>query len=96
MEYLIAYDVDTTTVAGQRRLRRVAKICEGYGHRVQKSVFEVACTEAQLPAIRQKLADTIDSQLDDIRMYRLTQGTLATVERLGRAQIAPHHGDHIL
>jgi CRISPR-associated protein Cas2 len=96
MEYLIAYDVDTTTADGQRRLRRVAKICEGYGHRVQKSVFEVACTEAQLPLIRQKLADTIDAQLDNIRMYRLAQGTLSTVERLGRAELAPHHGDHII
>jgi CRISPR-associated protein Cas2 len=41
MELLITYDVDTTTPAGTRRLRHVAKTCEGYGHRVQKSVFEV-------------------------------------------------------
>jgi CRISPR associated protein Cas2 len=40
MEYLIAYDVDTTTADGQRRLRKIAKVCEGYGHRVQQSVFE--------------------------------------------------------
>jgi len=52
-------------------------VCEGYGHRVQQSVFEVACSEAQLLAILQKLADIIDARLDDIRMYRLTQGTLA-------------------
>lgn len=96
MEYLLTYDVDTTTPAGQRRLRRVAKICEGYGIRVQKSVFEVTCTTAQLPALRQKLADTIDHTLDDIRLYQLTQGTLHSVDRLGRAEPAPHHGDHIL
>ncbi|MEV6342776.1 CRISPR-associated endonuclease Cas2 [Actinoplanes sp. NPDC051851] len=96
MEYLLTYDVDTTTPAGQRRLRRVAKTCEGYGIRVQKSVFEVTCTPAQLPVLKQKLTDIIDRALDDIRLYRLTQGTLQTVERLGRAELAPHHGDHIL
>jgi CRISPR-associated protein Cas2 len=96
MEYLVTYDVDTTTPQGQRRLRRVAKICEGYGIRVQKSVFEVTCTTAQMPALRQKLSDVIDHTVDNIRLYRLTAGSLQTVERLGVAQLAPHHGDHIL
>ncbi|MBT8225826.1 MAG: CRISPR-associated endonuclease Cas2 [Dactylosporangium sp.] len=96
MEYLVAYDVDTTTPAGERRLRRVAKICEGHGIRVQKSVFEITCTAAQLPALRQRLLDTIDRTLDDIRLYRLQEGTLGTVERLGVAQAAPHQIDHIL
>ncbi len=96
MEYLVTYDVDTTTPEGERRLRQVAKICEGHGIRVQKSVFEVTCTAAQLPALRQRLADTIDKTLDNIRLYRLQEGTLATVDRLGIAEIAPHYGDHIV
>lgn len=96
MEYLVTYDVDTTTSAGQRRLRRVAKICEGYGIRVQKSVFEVTCTTAQLPALRQKLADVINHTVDSIRLYRLPAGSLQNVERLGIAELAPHQGDHIL
>ena len=96
MEYLVTYDVDTTTPEGQRRLRRVAKICEGYGHRVQKSVFEVTCTSAQLPRLRQKLTDVINHTVDNIRLYRLTAGSLQNVERLGIAQLAPHQGDHIL
>jgi CRISPR-associated protein Cas2 len=96
MEYLLVYDVDTTTPDGVRRLRRVAKICEGYGLRVQKSVFEVTCTTAQLPALRQKLNDTIDQHVDNIRLYRLKEGTLQAVERLGAAPPAQHRGDHIL
>ncbi len=32
---LIAYDI-----ADERRLRRIAKVCEGFGVRVQKSLFE--------------------------------------------------------
>lgn len=96
MEYLVVYDVDTSSPAGARRLRQVAKICEGYGLRVQKSVFEVTCTRAQIPLLRQKLTDAIDHQLDDIRLYHLKEGTLQTVERLGQAHAAPHYQDHIL
>ena len=35
MLHLIAYDI-----ASDKRLRRVARICEDYGIRVEKSVFE--------------------------------------------------------
>lgn len=41
MLVVITYDVNTMTVAGEKRLRRVAKLCERYGVRVQNSVFEV-------------------------------------------------------
>lgn len=34
---LITYDVDTTTTEGAKRLRKVAKECVNYGHRVQNS-----------------------------------------------------------
>ena len=48
MELLVTYDVNTTTPEGRRRLRKVAKLCEGYGLRVQKSVFEVVCNDTDL------------------------------------------------
>lgn len=47
MLVLITYDVDTTTKAGEKRLRQVAKTCVNYGQRVQNSVFECLVTEAQ-------------------------------------------------
>ena len=40
MLVIVCYDVKTETREGRRRLRRVAKVCEGTGQRVQKSVFE--------------------------------------------------------
>ncbi|HRZ56160.1 MAG TPA: CRISPR-associated endonuclease Cas2, partial [Candidatus Paceibacterota bacterium] len=40
MLILVTYDVSTVEAAGRRRLRRVARACEDYGTRVQKSVFE--------------------------------------------------------
>ena len=60
VEVLVAYDVSTETRAGQRRLRRVAKACEGYGQRVQKSVFECVLTEVQLERLVQRLMGEMD------------------------------------
>ena len=40
MDLLVTYDISTLTRAGERRLARVAAVCERYGRRVQYSVFE--------------------------------------------------------
>ena len=36
MLVIVCYDVNTETRAGRRRLRRIAKVCEGIGQRVVK------------------------------------------------------------
>ncbi|SES36492.1 CRISPR-associated endonuclease Cas2 [Actinokineospora terrae] len=91
MELLITYDVDTTTPAGQRRLRRVAKACEGIGHRVQKSVFEVVCDPVQRLRLEAALTDLIDPATDSIRIYQLDRGTFSAARHLGAAIDARHH-----
>ncbi len=48
MMLVVAYDVDTTNIGGDKRLRKVAKLIERYGSRVQNSVFEVILDPAQL------------------------------------------------
>lgn len=83
MDLLITYDVNTTTAAGQARLRRVAKICEGYGHRVQKSVFEVVCQETDKLRLVAELNKVIDYTLDSIRIYHLPAHALDNVEHIG-------------
>ncbi|RVW01990.1 CRISPR-associated endonuclease Cas2 [Rhodococcus xishaensis] len=83
MDLLVTYDVDTTTREGQRRLRRVAKICEAYGHRVQKSVFEVVCRDTDELRLIATLRATIDHERDSIRLYSLPSGALDEVEHLG-------------
>ncbi|BDU01008.1 MULTISPECIES: CRISPR-associated endonuclease Cas2 [Nocardia] len=90
MELLITYDVDTTTPAGTRRLRHVAKTCEGYGHRVQKSVFEVTCTPTTRLLLEAALARIIDSAHDSIRIYQLDRGAFRTARHLGAAVQPPH------
>ena len=71
MDLLLAYDVATATVEGQRRLRRVAKVCEGFGVRAQKSVFELVLDPHELPLLLDRLHREIDAEEDNIRIYRL-------------------------
>ena len=47
MLVLVSYDVSTVDKKGPRRLRRVAKVCQNYGQRVQYSVFECIVDPAQ-------------------------------------------------
>ena len=71
MMVLITYDVDTTSIAGKKRLRKVAKECVNYGRRVQNSVFECLLTEAQFCLLKNMIASHIDDELDSIRFYFL-------------------------
>ena len=96
MELLVTYDVDTTTRDGERRLRRVAKACEGIGQRVQKSVFEVVCDPPQRLAVEAELAAIIDPRRDSVRIYRLDRGTFTAARHLGAATTPVHHGPLIV
>ncbi|OYT69579.1 MAG: CRISPR-associated endonuclease Cas2 [Armatimonadetes bacterium JP3_11] len=84
MNILICYDVDTTTPQGRRRLRKVAKACEAYGQRVQKSVFECRLTENQLNTLKLRLLQIIDRSADSLRFYRLPGDRNQWVETYGR------------
>ena len=59
MEVLVAYDVSTDTAAGRRRLRRVAKVCEGHGQRVQKSVFECILNPAEMASTEERVVKVL-------------------------------------
>lgn len=70
--YCVAcYDVNTQTKEGQRRLRRVARICESYGLRVQNSVFELSLTHVDYDKLILKVTDVISKSDDSFRVYIL-------------------------
>ena len=73
MEILVTYDVATETAAGRRRLRRVAKRCQAYGQRVQKSVFECCLDAATLVKLKHELREEINPEQDSLRIYRLRE-----------------------
>lgn len=68
---IVTYDVNTETREGRRRLRRVAKVCESVGQRVQYSVFECQVDLAGFEDLERRLLAEIDLTLDNIRLYRL-------------------------
>lgn len=80
---IVAYDVSTETKAGRRRLRRVAKVCESIGQRVQKSVFECQVDQMQLEELERRLLAEIDDNEDCLRLYRLTEPTELRVKQYG-------------
>lgn len=82
MYILIAYDVNTTTASGEKRLRKIAKECVNYGQRVQNSVFECLLTEAQFITLKSKLIEIMDFEFDSIRFYFL--GKNIKIEVVGR------------
>lgn len=94
IECLVTYDVNTQDVSGERRLRQVAKVCEGIGDRVQKSVFEVRCSPAQLVSLLTKL-EAIITDKDSIRIYRVDANQLAEVQTVGRQVPARPTGSRI-
>ena len=84
MLILITYDVDTTTKAGEKRLRKVAKECVNYGQRVQNSVFECLLSEAQLVSLKSTLSFIIDNTTDSIRFYHLGNNWQRKIETMGK------------
>lgn len=80
---LVTYDVSTTTDAGKKRLRHVAKQCVNYGQRVQNSVFECWLEPAQFTQLKNKLEEIIDSEKDSIRYYFLGSNWKRRVEHIG-------------
>jgi CRISPR-associated protein Cas2 len=84
MLIIVTYDVSTETRAGRRRLRRVAKACEGVGQRVQKSVFECEVSEMQFEQLERTLVAEIDEAEDNLRFYRITEPTDLRVKQYGK------------
>ena len=92
MMLIVTYDVATSDTAGQKRLRKVAKICERYGMRVQNSVFEVVLDAAQLAVLKHELERIIDMAQDSVRFYRLGNSYENRIETMGRRPLVEARG----
>ena len=83
MMVLVSYDVSTTTSAGRRRLRRVAKVCLDFGQRVQNSVFECIVDPTQWTQLRLRLLGEYNEAEDSLRFYFLGAHWKGRVEHHG-------------
>lgn len=80
--WIVCYDI----VSDQRR-NKVSKILEGYGKRMQKSVFECEIDSEKCDKLEKLLKRAIDSNEDDVRFYPLNQADLGRVRLLGKAEL---------
>ena len=96
MFVIVSYDVATTTPAGQKRLRRVAKTCKDYGQRVQYSVFECIVDPAQWTMLKERLISEIDLEKDSLRFYYLGSNWHNRVEHVGAKPSLDQEGPLII
>ncbi len=93
---LVSYDVSTVDRVGARRLRRVAKICQNYGQRVQYSIFECIVDPAQWTQMRRQLLDVIDEEMDSLRFYFMGSNWKHRVEHVGAKETIDLEGELII
>lgn len=96
MYLLIVYDVQTSDSEGVRRLRKVARICQNYGQRVQNSVFECLVTPANKVVLEKALNAAIDKEKDSIRIYLLKSNYQQQITTLGKLTSYDFEGELII
>jgi CRISPR-associated protein Cas2 len=96
MLIIVCYDDNTESKEGRRRLRRVAKICESTGQRVQKSVFECQVALAEYEGFERRLLAEINLNQDCLRLYRMPDTRGADVKEYGYFKATDFEGPLVL
>lgn len=96
MLVLVSYDVAMSNEQGPKRMRRVAKICQDYGQRVQYSVFECLVDPAQWAILRERLIREINPDEDSLRFYFLGSNWRRRVEHIGAKKVIDPEGPLIV
>lgn len=96
MMVLVTYDVETESIGGKTRLRKIAKECENYGQRVQNSVFECLIAPDQFVKLRVTLEKIMDKEKDSIRYYFLGRNWHRRVEHIGAKKTYDPEGPMIV
>ncbi len=79
MRVVISYDI-----SDDKRRRKVATIMEGYGYRVQFSVFECDLTADQLQKVKRELRRYVKAkEMESIRFYPLPKDAVEKIEVMG-------------
>ena len=91
--FVVAYDI-----SDRRRWRRVLTIVEGYGHRLQLSVFQCRLTARRRVELAARLEKVIRKDQDSVLFLDLGPADKVTlrVESLGRPFEAIERTAHVL
>jgi len=96
MFIIVCYDVSTDTPDGRKRLRRVAKVCESAGQRVQKSVFECRVNAMRYETLLRQLLKEINMDEDNLRIYRLNEPAESYIKEFGAFRSVDFDGPLII
>ncbi|VAX34218.1 CRISPR-associated protein Cas2 [hydrothermal vent metagenome] len=83
MFYMVCYDI-----SDDGRRRDIQKTLEGYGKRVQFSVFDCDISDVQYRTLRDKLLSIIDKDGDSVRFYPLCNACSGKIEYRGAGSIS--------
>ena len=87
MLVVIVYDISTAEAGGQKRLRKVARLCRDWGISVQDSVYECEIDAEQYRTLRERLEATIIPETDSVRFYLLGNHYQKRIESVGRQRV---------
>jgi len=88
MRYVIAYDIEDN-----RRRTRLAKVLEGYGDRVQFSLFEAELSDDEVEVVLRRLRPLVDKDTDCLRVYPLCARCHGAVRAIGAPKDRPLDAD---
>ena len=84
MLLLIAYDI-----ANQKRLRKVARLMQNYGVRVQRSVFECSLSPQRAARLIEKVKPLLKPREDRIHIYRICESCRPKFTAFGTGNYLP-------
>jgi CRISPR-associated protein Cas2 len=89
--YVVTYDIPS-----DKRRKKVSDLLEGYGRRVQYSVFECVLSPGKYRELQQRLRPRVQLDEDSVRFYPLSGHTHGQVEVWGGVPITPAPGSIIV
>lgn len=89
--YVIVYDITC-----DKRRKKVSDLLEGYGQRVQYSVFECILSQTKYSELQKRLRKQVKSSEDSIRFYPLSKHTFNQIETWGEPPVTELPGSTII
>jgi CRISPR-associated protein Cas2 len=80
LSYVICYDIPET-----KRRTRLSRVLDGYGRRVQYSVYELVLDGLLFDKLLGKLSELLDPEVDRVAIYPLCAGCARKRLSLGTA-----------
>ncbi|MBD3841786.1 MAG: CRISPR-associated endonuclease Cas2 [Campylobacterales bacterium] len=71
MKFAVVYDI-----SNDKRRKKVSDLLEGFGYRVNFSVFEIIVNQTKLNKIKKELAKKINKKEDSIRFYHICENCI--------------------